>query len=334
MFRFGGISGFVDSVANDRTALEGLGLVLMVTESFPIVLFMWYSLTVARSGRNSWTVLAGGFLVFLVLTFLFAGLRGSRSNTAYAAIWGVGMIHFYNRKLNRGIMAGGAVLLLLFMYTYGFYKDFGKNALRMLESSEHWAAGAARSARTPELLLLGDFSRTDVHALMLYRLTDPSRNLPLAWGRTYVAAAALAIPQSIWPDRPVGKTKYLTDLEYGAGTFQPGSIKSSRVGGVSGEAMLNFGWFAAIAGPVLLGFAVRAVKRRTILWPGRDPRRLLLPYLICLLPMMLMFDSDNLVFEMAKNLLVPGTLILVSSRYCKTARVAAADVTATGGARP
>ena len=321
--QFGGISGFVDAVAA-RTGLDGLGLVLIFTETFPIVVFMWFSLTMARRGQRSWVILGIAYAAFLVLVFLFSGLRGSRGNTVYAAIWGAGIIHFYNRRLNRLLVGAGVVVIVGFMYAYGFYKDFGKNALTMFESTEHWAAGASRSARTPELLLLGDFGRSDVQALILYRLMDSNRDVPLAWGRTYLAAAALAIPQSIWPERPAGKTKYLTDLESGTGTYQSGGHKTSHVAGVTGEAMLNFGWLAGIGGLALLGVVVRTVRRCVFAWTEGDARRLVLPYLICLLPMCLLFDADNLVFELARNLLVPGTLILVSSRYSRVGRHTAA----------
>jgi hypothetical protein len=328
--RFGGVSGFVDAVGS-RTGLDGLGLVLIFTETFPIVTFMWVSLSLARRGQRSWIVLGTAYAAFLVLVFLFSGLRGSRGNTVYAAVWGAGIIHFYNRRLNRSIVGAGVAVLVAFMYAYGFYKDFGKNALAMFQSTEHWAEGAARSARTPELLLLGDFGRSDVQALILYRLMDENREIPLAWGRTYLAAAALAIPQSLWPERPAGKTKYLTDLEFGVGTYQPGSHRTSHVAGVTGEAMLNFGWIAGAGGLALLGIAVRAVRKCTFSWTECDSRRLVLPYLICLLPMCLLFDSDNLVFECARNLLVPGALILASSRY---SRVRITEITMVAAAQP
>jgi hypothetical protein len=312
--RFGGVAGFLDTVSS-RQGMEGLGMIFMFTETVPIVLFLWVSISLARSGQRSWAILAVAYGTFLILAFLFAGLRGSRSNTIYAAIWGAGVIHFYNRRLNRAIVAMGGVTMVAFMYLYGFYKDFGTDALAMLESSDHWEHVTSRSARGPETLLLADFGRSDVQALILYRLTDGSRDLPLAWGKTYLAALALAIPQSLWPERPAGKTKYITDLEHGTGTFDAGFRKSSRVAGVAGEAMLNFGWMMAIGGFVLLGLAVRLVRRCTFLWAGRDPRGLVVPYMTCLVPICLMFDFDNVFFELVTNLAVPGTLILLSSRH-------------------
>ncbi len=92
----------------------------------------------ARRNRflASWGMLAAMMFTYLVLTMLFGGLRGARSNTVWAIFWAVGMIHFFVRPVPKKIIFAGAVFLFGFMYVYGFFKSGGLKAITALESGQ------------------------------------------------------------------------------------------------------------------------------------------------------------------------------------------------------
>ena len=59
-------------------------------------------------------------LLYLVLTLLFGGLKGSRSNTVWAMFWAVGIVHFFLRPVPKKIIFAGLIFLAAFMYIWVF----------------------------------------------------------------------------------------------------------------------------------------------------------------------------------------------------------------------
>lgn len=169
--------------------------------------------------------------------------------------------------------------------------------------------------RTLPRVLLTDLTRADVQAFLLYRLMRPDRDYHYARGRTYVATAMMAIPKSVWPDRPPGKIKEGTEALFGRGTYIPGVFQALRVYGVAGEAMLNFGPLTAPLSYALLGIVVSRVRRWFTAWPATDPRRLLLPYLMNLCWLVLTVDSENIAFYLVKYGTVPFLVVLLGCRW-------------------
>ena len=155
----------------EQLAVHGLdkGAVYAVSESFPLLLMIGYCV-LARRQRflASWAMLALVLVIYLVLTMLFGGLRGARSNTVWAIFWAVGMIHFFVRPVPKKIIFAGAVFLFGFMYVYGFFKSGGLKAITALESGqvnieylEH------KTQRTTAVVLLGDL-REQRHKRLCY----------------------------------------------------------------------------------------------------------------------------------------------------------------------
>src|SRR5690606_2332026 len=125
---------------------------------------------------------------------------------------------------------------------------------------------SGRSFQDPLLL---DLARADIQAFIFYRLSDPllqqEYEYEYADGRTYLGALSLAIPRQAWPDRPPTKVKAGTELIYGSGSYEQGA-ESSRVYGLAGEAMLNFGPVAVPLSFIVLGGIVGWVKRLPNAW--------------------------------------------------------------------
>jgi hypothetical protein len=211
----------------------------------------------------------------------------------------------------------GLVGTLLFMYLYGFFKDAGLDAFRAIESASARAELEGRTQRKFDTLILGDLGRSDVQAFVLSRLMESGRDYQYALGRTYLGTLAILIPSSVWPDRPPTKVQEGTEVQYGNGTYVPygrNRLVSLRVYGLAGETMLNFGPAAIPIAFVVFGCLVEWIRRRTQAWSSRDSRQLLMPFLVNLCFLVLIADSDNILFFVIKSGLAPFALIFLTSQ--------------------
>ena len=323
--RFGGIGGYIESYESRRSAplgntgggFAGMSYVFAISESFPILVVMGYAaFVVSRRKRPGWLSVLGVLTVFFVLQLLFGGLRGSRSTTIFALVWAVGIMHFLVRPMPKKLLVGGVVAMLAFMYVYGFYKSLGRKAVSALQEGVALDELEKRTGRSLETVLLGDLSRCDVQAFFLYRLTDGQADYEYALGRTYVGAVALLIPRAIWPERPPTKKKEGTELIHGRERWSRGQ-SDTRVYGLAGEAMLNFGIWGVPLIFLVPAMAAGRVRRWLYDWtslPLIDMRLLMLPFLIRLSFTLLSSDSSNLVFAIFKTGLVPAMVTLLGSR--------------------
>lgn len=309
-YHFGGIDGYI-SAFERRGEFVGFGIIFLVSEAFPILFIMWYAaFTKTRNKLPSWTNLILILFIFFIIQMIFGGLRGSRSNVIWGLFWALGILHYYVRPVPWRMTVLGITFLITFMYGYGFYKSHGLEGILSIDSRESLVDLELRSGRSLESLLLGDLSRSDVQAYILYRLWNQPSQYDYAWGRTYIGTISLLVPQYFWPDRPPTKVKEGTDLLYGHNSFP--TYRASNVYGLSGEFMLNFGYWLAPLAFSLLGFIVgffRGLLYR--LRPG-DLRLLLAPFFIILTFSALVSDSDNLLFSIIKNLTFPAIPILLA----------------------
>jgi hypothetical protein len=323
----GGILGYIDTVTADvgvseaDSAQAGMGIVFMVSESFPILAIIFY---VVATERKKYLRVAGVILAVLVgfflLKLLFGGLRGSRASIVWALFWAAGIIHVWVRPLSRKFVVVGLCFLVTFMYLYGFYKGLGRDVFAAMEEGRL----TEKSQRSWATMLLGDLGRSDVQAFLLHRIQRADSDYELAWGRTYVGTFALLVPRSLWPERPPIKTKEGTDAMYGAGTYARGKWYSSKVYGIAGETMLNFGPWAVPFGYLLFGVVVGRLQRMLrVLQPG-DTRLLIFPFLVMWCFSIIQSDSDNLLFNFIKDGMMPLTVVFLGSRRIATAGAGAA----------
>jgi hypothetical protein len=258
-------------------------------------------------------------IVFLGLQLFFGGLRGSRSNTIWALFWAIGMIHFWLRRISKKEIAIGLVFFILFMYIYGFFKTGGLEAVNTaLQGQEARANLEETSGRSWESLVLQDLGRSDTQAFLLYRIMHPNSDYEYAWGRTYLPALTMLIPSVIMPDKPPEKTKEGTEIQYGKGTYDPKFWSSSKVYGLAGETMLNFGPYVIPLAFILLGIVVGKVRRWLLTWSVGDHRLLLLPMLVNFCFIILVGDTDNYIFFLFKN---SGMATLVIFLSCDRRKV-------------
>lgn len=316
----GGILGYIISYTLERReAFQGMGWLFMISESMPILAMAGYIIYARRRGQQvSWISLICILVAFFVARMLFGGLRGSRSNTLWAMFWAVGMIHLWLRPVPRRFVYVGLVFAFGFIYIYGLYKGAGLEVTRAMEGAEARAELAQQTGRSIPNVILGDLAHSDVQAYLFYRLWTQPDNYRLAWGETYVGAASLLIPRAVLPDRPPTKIRAGTEAQYGKDSFIPDTFFSSRVYGIAGEAMLNFGPLAVPFAYLLFGIAVGRIRYGISHLTPQDCRWLLVPFLIYMCFVLFTGDSDNLIFATVKNGMVPYVVLLLSSRRITT----------------
>ncbi len=318
----GGILGYINAVSADVGVGEaesvdaGMGIVFMISESFPILAMIFYAVASERKKYlRLMGVILAVFVGFFLLKMLFGGLRGSRASIVWALFWAAGIVHVWVRPLSRKFVALGLCFLVTFMYLYGFYKGLGKDVFVAMQEGTL----EEKSKRGWHSMLLGDLGRSDVQAGLLYRLMRAESDYQLAWGRTYVGTFALLVPRSIWPERPPIKTQEGTDAFYGAGTYARGQWYSSKVYGIAGETMLNFGPWPVPFAYLLFGVVVGRLQHLLrVLKPG-DTRLLIHPFLVMWCFSIIQSDSDNLLFNFIKDGMMPLAVVFVGSRRIRTA---------------
>jgi len=314
--RFGGVLGFISTFSENRGDTDifaGMGWQFLIGELFPIFLviaILVWKRDVLRQ-RSSW-FLAALVCAFFFLKLLCGGLRGSRSFTVWGMFWVVGAIHFWVRRIPRKGIAIGLLLLIVFMYYYGFYKERGSHAFDAIDDPSEMQQMEEENARTMDTVLLGDMARTEIQSYLLYRLREV-QDYDYGLGTTYLEAFDLFIPKAIWPDRPDGKVRKGTEALYGRDIYSARLFRASQVYGLAGEWMLNFGPFLTPVVFLILALAVSRL-RNLMLADAGDLRWLIFPMLVNGVVVLLVGDLDNLLTFGVFVVLGPFMLLQVSSR--------------------
>jgi len=318
--QYGGLIGYITAFADPNLKGEvgvGQGWIFMFSDSFPILAMMGFAEQARKHKKlRSWPVLIIVLVLFILLKVFFGGLRGSRSNIIWALFWAVGIIHLWIQKVTKTQIYIFMVVVVIFMYSYGFFKAGGLNGLQIaLQGQEARQEYAVKNHRTLDVLILQDLGRSDLQAFMLYRLMDPDSDYEYAWGRTYLASVSILIPKPLrpWSEKLPNKSKEGTELQFGRNSYVPDVKVSSKVYGLAGETMLNFGPFVVPFAFIMLGISVRRVRYWVLTWEASDSRLLLLPMLINFCFAIIVSDSDNLLFFIVKNGCIPFAVILMSS---------------------
>lgn len=316
--QFGGIGGYLstfDEFATTGTAtFSGLGPIFFISESFPFLLLMAFAVNVHRKGvPRSWLFLTTALIIFLIIRFLFGGLRGSRSNTIWALFWAVGLIHLWIRPVPRKLVMVGVVFTIVFMYLFGFFKSLGSNFGRVFESSTSLTQLEKETNRSFQVMAVSDLGRADIQAYLLYRLARPESDYLYAWGRTYIGGLLSPVPGGLWPGKPLTKVKEGTEALRGRGWYDFPGFRASNIYGLAGEAMLNFTPFSIPISFAVLGWIVARVRHWLLSWDISDSRILLVPIMIVLCFFVLINDLDNNVIYIIQYGLIPSIVIWLGS---------------------
>jgi hypothetical protein len=308
---FGGVAGYVDQMTSVDRDLTGYGVTVLVSSSFPLVGLLLVLVGWRDTLRRRPALLLLVLVVFVLVQLLAGGLRGSRSSVIWPLLIAIGMCHLIVLPVRRRAVVGSLLAIVGFMYVYGFYKSAGRDAIDIFTGDRTVTELSAETGRDVPGLLLGDLARADIQALVLERVrTDAA---PPALGTTYLGDVVSLLPGNA-EAHLAGKVRAGTDMLYGAGTFDAG-IRSSRIYGLSGEAMLNFGVPGAVA--VFLPFAWlvrvgRAYHRAAAAPDGSPGLRMLAPVLPIALVVLLTADLDNVTWFLANHVGVLAVVVLLA----------------------
>jgi hypothetical protein len=311
LWQLGGISGVVEAYEKNQEAFVGKGWLLVFAWPIAVLSFIVVVFTLTdRSRKDRYRLTTGMILVSIagIGHFLLLGWYGSRCATVWALFWMAGIIHYRFQKLPAKMMAIGLIFLITFMYFYGFYKEQKRASLEILRSPSMWLEPGGYS-RDLKYLLLGDLARADSNAFILHNLVKDPGDYDYRWGLTYAGGLAILIPTEIWRDRPYFKVDAGTEAQLGKTASRP----SSRVYGLSGEALLNFGPLGVICIFAVFGSILGWYRKKLASWDRTDARMYLAPFFALMFLVALMSDSDNLVFAAVTQGALVITAIFVSS---------------------
>lgn len=310
---FGGITGFLTTMTQGREILSGMGWLLLAAESFPMLTFI---LIVVRWRRG---LAARRPLVILLLAglavvqFLVGGLRGSRSNTVWPVLLGLMLIHLLVVRISKKAMLTVALIMGSFMYAYGLYKSAGVDVVDIARGDRSVAEVSASTGRDLPTILLNDLSRADIQAVVLDRKLQGQGEL--GYGMSYLGDVSVLVPDVLLPVRPPSKVAFGTETLLGPGTYDYGNDQwVSRVYGIAGEAMLNFGPLGAVLSFVVLGMLMswaRTLYLRGLHGDGLVVK-IIAPSLCLAAVLMLTSDLDNIMVVLLTRFVPPGLAVFLA----------------------
>lgn len=315
--KLGGISGFISTyeTRSEDQGFAGFGLLFIISEFFPIALiFLFYIKAlynpVLRKGKSIMIFL----LVLFVACMLFGGLRGSRSNTILTMLHACMVIHYFIRKFQVKEMVIGVVMLISFMYVYKFYKQGGSEAVSQYTEGTLDVSEDKYNFNVFEMLLT-DFARGDIQPYMVYRYQNS--NYKPKMGATYIGGLLHYIP-GVDKDALTTKKTAATELLYDYDGKAMG-FYTTRIFGLLGEYILNFGYYTAFLIFLPLAFFMARLDKWVYSLTATDVRNFIVPLWILFIVFLFSADLDNVIFfYMKRMLLVIVMLWLVSGKFIMT----------------
>ncbi|TDC85173.1 hypothetical protein E1193_03610 [Micromonospora sp. KC606] len=264
IMKFGGVQGYLSTMADRTTVADstrGLGWLFVMGEAFPMMIFglvvIRWRQSLAAHPKLAYALLAA----MVVLQTLATAARGSRSNIIWPALLGLIVLHLVAFRIPRRTLLVCLLIFGVFMYVGGLYKGAGSQILDVTKGQRGAQELGAETGRDIPTLMLTDLGRADIQALVLHRKQEQGVS-PDSHGVTYFGNLSFLVPPQILPReaRPADKVVVGTDLLYGPGSFKAG-LRTTRIFGLAGEAVINFGYVGGIASFLVLGLAIRGARR-------------------------------------------------------------------------
>ena len=318
------LSGGLYQDASGKLVVEGSIFNFILIGTAPI-LFCWTTATyfVLSRKRPPHLLALLIILVHLILVLSMNSARGSRVSMLIqlilaAQIYGLSILRF--RFLH---YAAAAIFLALFLPTYAYYKYAGFDAFYDYVTGRGPSEVAAHY-NDPVTFVVGDIGRADIQAPILMGVLDGIVT-PNYFGESYVAGALLILPTSLRPNWAKQKISLGEEAQFklsgrynASSQVNNGQFASSRIYGLLGEALLNFGIFAVPAAFFLFGFLSRRCFLR-VSPPNSWGRVLTAPFFALFPVYMLFYDFDNIVFQTIVVWSLPALLLLLCMISAKKA---------------
>jgi hypothetical protein len=241
--------------------------------------------------------------LLFVSCLYFGGLRGSRTNTLWTLLHAVLIIHLSIRKFSKTHILLLALLAFGFLYIGKIYKvtrgEFIiENDYSLLE----------QDVKASDILV-GDLSRYGMQAYLIYEYEKNTDYVP-KFGSTYVGDILKFIPIYKESSRKIDKVSAGTELMYGKNAI----IRSSRIYGLLGESILNFGILLSPIVFFLFAIFVKKIKQFNENISINDIRFFLIPLFINLTVMIFNTDLDNVTFFFIKRIVPIFFVIFIIKR--------------------
>lgn len=302
---------------NPDEVAAGTGWINVLTDTVVILLLIRYMSKFSDAEVSTFSSFrsCAVLLAVFVAQFLVVGIRGSRSAVIWTVIGGLSIMEVRGKRVRPGVVLSMSIAMGVFAFGYGMFKENPQDVINVLSGRMSLDYVAQRSGRMNKLAFLsGDISRNDPQAFLLYRTMEHRTNVDLAYGRTYASAFFVAVPKNLWPDRPSWRRQYATNILAGRGTFDPDRRNSSRVYGLAGEALINWGPWGVIPCFALFGILVGYFRKKRNTLPENDVRKYWFALMLLIVANLYWSDMDNVVFAFIRNMLLISVVLLFSHR--------------------
>lgn len=300
--RLGGIGGYVQAYTDstkEESAFSGTGVFSIFSEMFPYLFVMYFVITQRDKKIRGREVFVFFTLLLLALLF-FGGLKGSRNNVIYTLVMGVVAVHIFVYKLKFVHILYFILFFFLFMYVGRLYKDQKGNLFDNVK--EAMESRDKKNISQAEIIVLGDLSRFGVNTYELY-LLEMSKEYKYKYGETYLWGIFTFVPLGSALIREYdicSRSEAATELFYKNRT----QTENSRIFGLLGEWMLNFGIWTFFVPYLFMGGILRELRRVTISIPLNDMRMLIVPAVLTCVPDLILSDMSNIMSFVVKRIVV------------------------------
>ena len=329
----GGIQGWLKyrTIGSSEGNTVGLGPVMVAARSLPILyaIYLTYLMTGLKPGKNKSLISTAVFLASsIAIQIIVSGLSGSRNSIIYSCIWFLYLCHIYWRPIGRKAIVAIFSVFFVFMYIVGFYKSLGSGVYDIYKRDENVnAILEAAPNRNIRNMIIGDLSRVDVNAAQLFILFEKPWEYQYRLGLTYIDSIVPLIPKKIWRTKTTDSGKVIagTEMLYGPGGYNSRNEilryakgnRSTRIYGLLGEWLLNFGIILFVFPYFICGFIVaRFDSFCNALYAG-DARKVLLPAGIILSFCIFINDFSNHVAFILYVLAIPLMLLIICTKRMK-----------------
>lgn len=304
---FGGVLGYINAWGEERSQFDGLGKVFIIAEAFPIILSLaFFAFLFKNNNLLKYIILF--LIIFLIVKILFGGLRGSRSNTVWGVFWIVGIIHIAFYKIKKYQFFIIILCFSTFMSTYALYKSYGVDAF----SGEYSLEDTNRFEGNPYIsMLINDFSRSSLNTYQTSQYYEGS-NYSIKYGETYLQSLSMIVPPLKYFFNGYNKDAAGFELYHDV-KIDPrvDDYYNSRVFGLYGEGILNFGPIFATLLIFLYGFVVSRINSYSLSLNPNDARLFFVPFITNMCMVFMISDSNNIIFFVIKNALVVWIMFML-----------------------
>lgn len=289
----------------------------VLIESAPMLLAWLIVVSVWKKGRmpsNLHSILLMALFLIVAISMNFS--RGSRVTVFLLVLIGFQLfyLHVYRlSKLNLIVLAIGGAIAFNVMTVY---KHLGIQGVSSYLAGEGVATYVNERYTSPVRMVIGDIGRADIQAPILE--SQMMGHGQLAYGRTYAKALTLLLPDFLDPlpndwSKVIVGGQFQLEINPGSSVFEKvaSGVGSSRIYGMVGESLINFG----VVGALLSFFIFGLLSRWLILYantPAGWEKALIAP-IISVFPIFILFyDLDNIIFRLIMLLTLPGALLLLN----------------------